>query len=261
MVKKTVKKNSRKTLYNILILLFAVIFVVSAVFILKDIIPRIRNMRQIDEIRNVSPFGDLNNEGSGDIFDIENISFDELKQINSDIKAWIYIEGTNVNHPVLQGPDNEYYLYVSYLNEYSGAGSIYLDAGNSDDFTDQNTVVYGHAMIDKTMFGTLSRYRDQSFYDSYPYIHIVTDEGIIYCYKIFAVNIIGASYDYRSPEYGSDFDSFISYLRANSIITSDTSVTDEDKIITLSTCTDVSDEARLAVFGVLINPNGERVDL
>lgn len=90
----------------------------------------------------------------------QTIDFAELRKINEDIVAWIQIPGIDVDYPVVQGEDNEYYLYHTFRKEANKAGSIFLDYRNRADFTEQRVIIYGHNMKDGSMFSSLKKYQD-----------------------------------------------------------------------------------------------------
>lgn len=244
-------RKKRKKIYNIFLAFFVLIFLISGYFLLEDIIPRIKASKEMSEIQKSSPEVDDPNKPP---------SLAELKAINPDIVGWIYIENTNINFPLLQCSNNVYYLSRTYTEEYNDAGSIFLDYHNTSDFSDQNTVIYGHARKNGTMFAQLGKYKKQSGYDESPFIRIVT-ENKIYYYQIFSANILEATYDYRDPDYGNNFMSFVRSMRNNSKIKSNAVVSENSKIITLSTCTTVINDGRLVIFAVLLNPEGEMIDL
>ncbi len=227
--------------------------------LIKDIAPRIKNMREIRRLQTMSPMTSADENTIVSPPDLSQ-AFEGLHQINPDIRAWIYIEGTRVNLPVVQASNNSYYLYVSYTDEYNSAGSIFMDCANDSGFTDQNTVLYGHSMLDGSMFASLSRYKSQSFYEAHPLIKVVTESGGTYYYQIFSVNVLESAYNYRQSDYGDGLLTLIDYLRAHSAIASSAPVGADSKIITLSTCTDTIEDGRLAVFGVLLNPDGGAID-
>ena len=86
------------------------------------------------------------------------VDFDTLKSVNPDVVGWIYIEALdNINYPVVQGDDNETYLHTTYENNYNFAGTIFVDYENSSDFSDCNTLIYGHNMKNGSMFGNLKK--------------------------------------------------------------------------------------------------------
>ena len=127
------------------------------------------------------------------------VNFAGLKTQNGDICAWIYIPGTDVDYPVLQGSDNAYYLNHDAYGEYSPDGSIFVDAGNNLDFEDFDTIIYGHNMSTGTMFKTLHNYEDDSFWESNRNVYIYLPERaifdntishIIYTFAIFMYIIV-----------------------------------------------------------------------
>ncbi len=193
------------------------------------------------------------------------VDFEELQKENKDIYAWITIpdkenSGENIiDYPILQSSEEDgrsYYLTHNVDREYSSHGSIYTQNYNSKDFNDYNTVIYGHNMLDKTMFGKLKNYRDSSFFKTNNVIYIYMP-GRILKYKIFAAYVFDDRHILMSFDF-NDEDSRRMYLDTvyskrslssnfNEKITVDT----DDKIITLSTCTS-RDEERYLVQGVLV---------
>ena len=112
------------------------------------------------------------------------INFDELKSINQDVAGWLYMEALpNINYPIVQGSDNDFYLHHTYKKESIFAGSIFVDCKNTKDFSDQNTIVYGHNMKNGSMFGTLKQYKLQETIDKSPYFWVITPKEA-YKYKI-----------------------------------------------------------------------------
>lgn len=102
------------------------------------------------------------------------IDFKELKSINPDVAGWIYMEALpDISYPIAQGDDNEFYLHHTYKKESIFAGSIFVDCKNSRDFSDQNTIVYGHNMKNGSMFGTLKNYKLQETVDKSPYFGLL----------------------------------------------------------------------------------------
>ena len=87
---------------------------------------------------------------------------------NPDIVAWIYIEGTKINYPIVQGEDNSYYLKHLFSGEWNGSGCIFLDSRNDASFADRHSIIYGHHMKNGTMFTDLDKYKKQDFFDEHP---------------------------------------------------------------------------------------------
>lgn len=192
----------------------------------------------------------------------KNLDWDVLRETNKDIYAWIYIPETNVDYPVLQSEtDDEYYLMHNLDGSYGYPGCIFTQLLNSKDFTDYNTVLYGHNMKNGTMFRTLHYYQNEEFFYNNPYIYIYTENGVL-VYEIFAAYNAGDehilnTYDLRTEEgFASYLDTVKEGAYLGGYIRSDVDVTTANHIITLSTCTDQSDE-RYLVQAVLINDTAE----
>ena len=246
----TEKKKKLKKFYVILLVFFILMFIGSIIFLIVDWTPRIKAMNELKDLRE-------DRASAEDPFVPPSIA--ALKEINPDIIGWITIDNINIDHPLLQCSNNDYYLTHTYTEEYNDTGSIFLDYHNKADFTDQNTVIYGHARLDGTMFAQLKKYKKQAGYDESPIITIIL-EGKIHYYQVFSANIVEASYGYRATSY-EDFLGYIEQMRASSLIDSSAVVEGDSKIITLSTCTTEVEDGRLAVLAVLLNPDGEKIDL
>lgn len=180
------------------------------------------------------------------------VDFNVLQQINPDIVGWIYIEGTNINYPVVQGPDNSYYLYRLFDGTSNGAGSIFMDYRNTPDMTQRNTVLYGHHMQNGTMFHQITKYKDQTFYDDHPTGMLLTPNGN---YKILFVAgyVTNMNTDAWKIEFASDeeFTFWLEDAISQSTFTSNVIPSPQDRVITLSTCTYEYDDARYVLVGIL----------
>ncbi|MDR1961236.1 MAG: class B sortase, partial [Gracilibacteraceae bacterium] len=175
-----------------------------------------------------------------------------LEATNPDTVAWLDVKGTPIQYPITQTTNNEYYLKTSFQREPYKFGSIYMDYRNDPYLSDFNTIIYGHTFPnDENMFGSLQRYRDQSFWDEHRTITVMLDKKY-YDYEIFSVYVTEPDYDYRTPNYKTQekTDAFLREIREKSLIKSDATVTAADHIITLSTCTYDFNDARYAVHAV-----------
>ncbi|MCI5624024.1 class B sortase [Anaerostipes sp.] len=187
----------------------------------------------------------------------ESIDFDKLQKINKEVYAWVYVPGTRIDYPVAQNAkDDSHYLKYNYKNEPEFAGCIYTERLNKKDFTDPNTVLYGHNMRNGSMFQNLHKFEEKSFFRKHTEIYIYTPKKT-YIYKIFAAY----KYDSRHLLKSFNFDDkkvFKNYL-ANvmatremiSNIRTDVKVTENDRIITLSTCVGGQPDNRYLVQAVL----------
>lgn len=116
------------------------------------------------------------------------IKFKELREINDDIIGWITINGTNINYPILQGSDNTHYLNYAYDNSESWKGSIFLDSQNQKDFSDLNSVIYGHCLTEtQDMFTGLNEYVSEEYWKDHSFYSIWTADGIEHIYRIYSV--------------------------------------------------------------------------
>lgn len=180
------------------------------------------------------------------------VDFDALLAINPDVVAWIYIEGTNVNYPVVQGGDNSYYLKHLMDGTYNGAGTIFLDYRNESDLSDRNSVFYGHHMKNGTMFRQITQYKDQSFYDAHPVCLILTPNGN-YRLEFFAGYVSDMNSQAWKLEFASD-EEYAQWLEdaiSKSTFTGTVEPAAQDRVVTLSTCTYEYDDARFVLVGVL----------
>lgn len=188
------------------------------------------------------------------------VSFADMYNINPDIHAWIKIPGTPIDYPVLQSQVSDlYYERRSYTGEYSVSGCIFTQYFNSPDFSDRNTAVYGHYMLDGTFFGTLHNYKDPDFFEKNRYIY-VTIPGHVLVYDIFAAYETDNRHVLTLCNY-SDDEEYLAYLQSCldpptmvRTVREGTELTADDKIITLSTCTSyyTYTNRRYLVQGVLV---------
>ena len=174
-------------------------------------------------------------------FPLINVNFNELKQKNSDTVAWINVNNTNINYPVVQADDNQYYLNHSFNKDYNEAGWVFLDFRNNPNFSDKNTVIYAHSRLDKTMFGSLSKTLHQSWYlNKDNHIIRISNEYENSLWQIFSVYKIETEDYYITTSFleDSDYQEFLNTMVSRSIYNFNTQLTTNDRIITLSTCYD-----------------------
>lgn len=187
------------------------------------------------------------------------IDFAALQERNPDVYAWITIPGTAVDYPILQSEtDNTYYLTHTIDGAESPEGSIYTETYNSRDFEDPNTVIYGHDMANGSMFQNLLDYQDRNFFDENREVLIYTPDAIRH-YRIFAAYLyddrhLMQSFNFDDKEiYRQYLESVLSIREMGACIDTEQEVTDEDKIITLSTCYGNQADRRYLVQAVLIS--------
>ena len=188
------------------------------------------------------------------------VDFDALRETGPDIIGWLTLPDTAINYPVTQTDDNEYYLHHLYDGTYNKTGCLFADYENQEDFSDRNTIIYGHNMRDGSMFATLNEYDEQSYYDGHPQMYLVTPDGG-YVVEIFTAFVA------KPSESGSDtspwrlsfkddgaYTTWLSEMAGRSVIETDVTVTSSDKVLTLSTCTP-GGASRFIVMGKLAAVN------
>lgn len=180
------------------------------------------------------------------------VDFDKLKSVNEDVVGWIYVDALpDISYPIVKGKDNQTYLHQTYEKNYNFAGTIFVDYENSGDFSDCNTLVYGHNMKNGSMFGHLKKFReDDKLYKQDKYFWILTPERN-YRYEIISAYTTGVNSDtytlFKGP--GEEFEKYLETIKGYSEIqTDDTDLTIKDKIVTLSTCTG-NESTRFVVQG------------
>ncbi|MGI6006841.1 MAG: class B sortase [Ruminococcus sp.] len=182
------------------------------------------------------------------------IDFESLKAINKDVVGWLYVEALDLNYPIMQGEDNEYYLHRTTEKTYNFAGSIFLDYANAPDFSDSNSIVYGHNMKDGSMFGKLKKFREQDVYGRSMIFWVCTPEKN-YKYEIFSAyeTAVGSDTYLLFEHGGKEVVEYMENMKSLSEIpTADRNFQENDRVVTLSTCTGNS-ATRFVVQGICVN--------
>ena len=180
------------------------------------------------------------------------IDFDLLSQRSDDVIGWLYLPDTAINYPVVQGYDNDYYLDHFIDGTPNVGGSLFADYACPDDFSGQNTIIYGHNMRDGSMFALVDDYSDQAFYDAHPVMYLNAPQQN-YRVDFFA----GFTTDPESFVYTAafategDFIAYLNTVKQYSDFSSPVEVGGTDRIITLSTCTYSAEDVRFVLFGKL----------
>lgn len=179
------------------------------------------------------------------------IDFPAWQSLNSDVQAWIQNESIRVDYPILKSPDNEYYLTRDLDLSYKAMGSIFFDYRNKTDFSDPNTIIYGHNFDNGLMFSNLVWYKSQQFYEQNPVYYLYTPEQV---YRVdIAAGIVVSETDttYLVVDFNSDaeFHSLIQKIEENSVIETEIELTPSDRLVTLYTCTNDWQGQRFVVIG------------
>ncbi|MED3382787.1 class B sortase [Bacillus tropicus] len=248
--KKERKKNS--FFQRILTVVFLGTFFYS-VYELGDIfMDYYENRKVMAEAQNIyekSPMEEQSQDGE------VRKQFKALQQINKEIVGWVTMDDTQINYPIVQAKDNDYYLFRNYKGEDMRAGSIFMDYRNDVKSQNRNTILYGHRMKDGSMFGSLKKILDEDFFKSHRKLYYDTlFEG--YDLEVFSVYTTTTDFYYIETDFSSDMEytSFLEKIQEKSLHRTNTRVTASDQIVTLSTCDYALDPeaGRLVVHAKLV---------
>lgn len=256
-------KKSVRTALICLCVVFLCVFAFSAYKIIstlqgyKEAEQTYTNIAQEHVTIIASPTPVPKDEVKGDGIDPEvspigNVDFEGLRAKSSDYAAWIYCPDTVINYPIVYTDNNFYYLDHIPVEQYNSAGTLFIDCKCAADFSDQNTLIYGHNMNDGSMFASLREYTSQEYYDAHPVIYISTPD---FNYRLDL--IAGFLTEPTSFAYANNFDepeqfmAYIESIQSMSTFKSDVEVTEEDKVVSLSTCTYEINDGRYVVVGKL----------
>lgn len=245
--RRIMKKRKRKrTVYTVLEVFFILILAVALVRL---------GLMAYDYYK-----GDKIYEGANEFIsgltedeDALNVDLAGLQEINSEIIGWITIPDTEVSYPLLHTDNNSYYLKHTYDHTYSAFGSIFVDKDCSADLTDTHTLIYGHNTKNGSMFGSLKKYKDVSYFNEHPYIKIVLSDKTL-TYRIISCYTVETDEPVYQLTFSSDAE-YLSWYRdivSNSVISCNAPAANANaKAITLSTCTSRTETERFVVNAVL----------
>jgi|GEM_PF-1650517 len=174
--------------------------------------------------------------------------WDRLRAINQETVGWLHVDGTEVDYPIVQHADNDYYLNVDAAGRKSMYGSIFIDFRSDFQHSQQNIVIYGHNMLDGSMFGSLQSYRNQTFFNEHRWISIETPAASTK-WEIFSVYTINAQKDQVDVAYGSEqgVQQAIDAYRQKSLFPGPALASEADRLLTLVTCSNGTDDTRLVI--------------
>ena len=227
-------KHYKKIILTIIFWIFIVIMLISGIKIFKWAKENKESNEIIDEVKNTISIDD-------NIDNVEkyNVNFEKLKQTNSDTIAWIKVNGTNIEYPVVKTTNNDFYMTHTFDKKNNSAGWVFMDYENKFDGTDNNLVIYAHNRRDGSMFGTLKNILTeewQSNIDNFKISFITETEKSEY--QVFSVYTIESEDYYITTNFETDnkFEKFIDTIKLRSIKDFDVDISTEDHILTLSTC-------------------------
>lgn len=185
-------------------------------------------------------------------------SFEELLAINEDVCAWVSLDNTNIDFPILQGETNLTYINKDVYGNFALAGSIYLDSRNEHEFHDIVNLLYGHHMDDGEMFGDLDKYKDEKFFHENKTGSLILPDRI-YDLEIFACMLVGASEDviFEPQEYKSNIKTLLDFTEQNAMYYNKDKIAElretngEQQILIFSTCSTEFTDARTIVLTIM----------
>ena len=247
------KKKQKRAAFNFasggVLIIAACVFIFSLYQLITMLIPYYSGGEEYDKIKNIAITAD--EEGKGFTVD-----FDALLKENEDTVAWIrFDEPAVINYPVVKSADNNEYLTKTFTANDNKLGAIFVDMRNSNDFADKNTFIYGHHLnVGGEMFSELLKYENESFCKKHPNFYIYTPDGKVRTYKVFSAGVVKDTADNYKLDYATDAD-YEAYLKlceeSSNYKVEDVELTAQSQIVSLSTCTNVRDDERFLVQGVL----------
>lgn len=171
------------------------------------------------------------------------------KKITGNMVAWLTIDDTNIDYPVMQGEDNNEYLNKDPFGNYALSGSIFLDSRNNPEFKDYYSLIYGHHMEHGMMFGAIDEYLNEDYFNSHRTGSLVVGKKT-YKIRIFAVLECEATKE--SIFAPTENDNTVTYIKQHALFLDDTALPkDNEKLLGLSTCKYPDTVDRTLIFGAL----------
>lgn len=251
-------KKGRSTLSTVMMMIAGGVLLFSLYQIVLMVVPYYSGGQEYGKIKEMAVTSPEETDDSGDVENGDGfqVDFEALLAQNPDTVAWIRMdEPAVISYPVVKSSDNEEYLTKTFSANDNKLGAIFLDMRNNTSFTDRNSFIYGHNLkIGGEMFSQLNAYADEEFCRQHPYFYIYTPDGTTKVYQVFSAGVVGADSDNYNITYSTE-DIFLRYLelcKNSSNYQVDVDLNAGSRIVSLSTCTNVNEDERFLVQGVLI---------
>ena len=263
--KKRKKKKSRWKISDIIILTVAVLILLVSLWKLTEIFLEYKEgtdtyakleglyIERGDVAIRQEETGEETAAAEESVFPQLAVDFEALKEINGEFFGWFYLPVLEINYPLVQGADNDYYLTHTFDKKKNSSGAIFMDYGASPDLTDYNTFIYGHNMKNGSMFGKLKNFiRDEELCAQDPYFYIYTEEKW-YQYLIVSYYVTwDGSEAYSLPANGPEYKTYRGWILSSTPYECPEEIPDGAPIVTLSTCYGKSgSDQRFVVHGIL----------
>ena len=255
------KKKKALWIYDVAIVLCILVFVVAGFFLGRWLYENYKTKQLSNELQSMVGISESTVEEEGvevlppEEAPLESLSFEQLIEKNPDTVGWIRVAGTNVNYPIVQSGDNDYYLKRDFDGKWTNSGWIYGDYRCDFDnlSSNRNVIIYGHGRLDMSMFGSLAYCRRSWWLNepAYHTIHITTPNETT-TWRVFAVYTTSIDFYYIQTNFTFDgaLTKLVNEMKSRSIHDFGVDVKEDDTILTLSTC--ATDADRLVVNAVLV---------
>ena len=250
---KKIRKGNKDIKSTIIFGIALVIFVYALIRLGMIFWEYAKGQQSYDKLDQFTSIADGGKSGdAGEMPENFSVDFEALKKVNPDIIGWIRFENMDISYPIVQGTDNDYYLTHSFDKEEIKCGSIFAEAENAADFSDDNTFIYGHNMKDKSMFAKLNQFKEEQIYKENPEFLIYT-ENAIYRYSIFSCYVADTSWDSFTYQFADEkaYEQWLQTVKDRSLYDTGIVPNQEEKTVTLMTCTPSGDNYRFLVHGIL----------
>lgn len=182
----------------------------------------------------------------------DTLSFEELKKINPEVFGWLTVYGTSIDYPLVQGANNSKYVNTDAKGAYALSGSLFLDYRNKKDFTDFNSIIYGHHMDKQVMFGEIADFKEKSYFDSHRYgkLHYGGKEHGLEFFAFLEVDAYGEVYS-PAIQGVEETGNYLNQILSASTHTRNINITESEHLVLLSTCTSDVTNGRHILVGRL----------
>ena len=271
MKKKKLKPKWKNIILLIIILVCIITLFISTKDIIKWMIDSNKTEEQIEKITEMVEIEEVEESENTEIIEQKeeppkenpywdyikmnmiNVNFNDLKQKNPDTKGWIQVNGTNINYPFVQTNNNEFYLNHTFNKTYNSAGWVFLDYRNNINELSKNTIIYAHGRLDTTMFGSLKNILSSGWLNNTTnYVVKLTTETENTLWQVFSVYHIPTTNDYIKVNFSStnEFNKWSKMILKRSAHNFNTTINENDKVLTLSTC--FNDKEKVVLHAKLI---------
>jgi len=253
------ENNKKAKVIKIILIILSFVFICSIIYVIVYFYNNNKSMEERNLLENIVIDENKIEEEVVDVSNIKTeniIKLEELQKENSDIVAYIEIDGTNISYPVLQTTDNDYYVTHNYKKEYSKLGAIFLDKDSDLNRPTTNFLIYGHRAENGTMFEDLVNYKKEDYYKEHPVIKFITPEEESE-YEIIAVFLsrvyykseknVFRYYYFINAENEQEFNDYVNNSKRDSLYETGKTAEYGEQLLTLSTCEYSQEDGRLAI--------------